>query len=189
MASTNAYQEDERRWSNWMAAANAGDRAAYRQLLAELGDVVEAYVKSRFGELRGLEDCVQECLLAIHNARHTYDGERPFRPWFFTIVRHKTIDMLRKQRRVTGNEQALDDTAGDVDASGGEPLAAVVDGVRVLERMPPVHRDAVALTQYAGYTVAEAAHLLGISESALKSRLRRALQTIKKDLESEDLPQ
>ena len=36
--------------------------------------------------------------MAIHLARHTYDPSRPFRPWMFAIVRHKTIDILRKQR-------------------------------------------------------------------------------------------
>lgn len=171
-----------------MAAANGGDKRAYQRLLTELGDVVEAYVRMRFGDLRFLEDCVQECLLAVHNARHTYDERRPFRPWMFTIVRHRTIDMLRKSRRANETEsRARDAQAVESQTTPTrERLHAVIDGVRMLEKIAPEHRDAVALTQYAGYTVPEAAREFGISESACKARLRRALQAIQKELEAED---
>ena len=63
-----------------------------------------------------------------------------------------------------------------------------LDGVRVLENLDPDHREAVALTQYAGFTAAEAANWLGISESALKGRVRRGLLAIRKHLEAEGLP-
>ena len=189
MSDGNSYQEDEQRWSEWMAAANDGDKAAYQHLLTELGDVVEAYVRIRFGNLQFLEDCVQECLLAIHNARHTYDRARPFRPWMFTIIRHKTIDMLRKSRRLSDNEQTLiDKNVAEMETRVGDDVHALIDGVRVLENMATEHRDAIALTQYAGYTAPEAARKLGISESALKARLRRGLLAIRKQLEGEDLP-
>ncbi len=64
---------DERRWSEYMAAAHRGDSRLYERLLGELASVIAAYVRSRFGTLFFTEDCVQECLIAIHNARHTYD--------------------------------------------------------------------------------------------------------------------
>ena len=90
--------EDEARWSAWMAAAQRGDEASYAQILAELGNVIAAFLRAQFGDLELIEDCVQECLLAVHQARHTYDPARRFRPWLFAIVRHKAIDMLRARR-------------------------------------------------------------------------------------------
>ena len=74
--------------------------------------MIKAYLLSRFGPLEILDDCVQESLIAIHNARHTYDPNRPIRPWLYTIVRHKTIDMLRRQN----SERRLQDK-GQVAAS------------------------------------------------------------------------
>ena len=129
--------------------------------------------------------------MAIHKARHTYESVRPFRPWMFTIIRHKTIDMLRKSRHIADNEATananiIDNTSAS--DAGLDKVHAMIDGVRLLEAMAPDHREAVALTQYAGYTVAEAAQQLGISQSALKARLRRGLLAIRKQLEAEDLP-
>lgn len=189
MSDRSTHQDDEQRWSSLMAAANNGDKRAYQQLLGEIGEVAEAYVRQRFGNLRLLEDCVQESLLAIHNARHTYASERPFRPWMFTIIRHKTIDMLRKSRRIADNEKSVHSSVVENTSDPAlDNVHAMIDGVRILEAMAPDHRDAVALTQYAGYTVAEAAQQLGISQSALKARLRRGLLIIRKQLEAEDLP-
>ena len=171
MADDNRYQADEQRWAGWMAAAHDGDKIAYERLLSELADVIEAYVRRRFGPLPNLEDCVQESLIAVHRARRTYDPARPFRPWLFTLVRHKTIDLLRRNQRhdvATGSDVAL------IEEAARESLNDLIDGIRVLQRITPDHRNAVALTQYGGYTVPEAARELGISESALnfQSRLR-----------------
>lgn len=179
------WHADEQRWRAWMTRAHAGDARAYECLLGELGAVIESYVRVRFGPIDGLEDCVQECLLAVHRARHTYDPARDFRPWLFTVVRHRTIDVLRRRRPAGPAAAGLG--AADL-ASDPNALHRRLDGVKVLENLAPDHREAVALTHYAGCTAAEAAAWLGISESALKARLRRGLAAIRKALEAEGLP-
>ena len=78
-STANPYAEDEARWSSLMAGAQSGDAAAYRQLLDELSTMVERYLRVRLGDHEFLEDCVQEVLLAVHQARHTYDTRRAFR--------------------------------------------------------------------------------------------------------------
>ncbi len=175
------YAADEQRWADWMAQALRGDRTVYGRLLAELGHAIEAYLRANFGNLDALEDCVQECLLAIHAARHTYDPTRPFRPWLFTVVRHKAIDVLR-QRASWHN---LVTTTDDVDAAQEVNFVGVIDGVRMLEQLSPDHREMVLLAKYGGYTTAEAAARLGISESAAKARLLRGLAAIEKLLAQE----
>lgn len=178
------WNADEQRWAAWMALAHGGDADAYRRLLAELGNAIESYIRARFGAIDSLEDCVQECLLAIHKARHTYDPARPFRPWLFTLVRHRTIDVLRQSRQYRrGGEVCLLEAGSDP-----QELQRRMDGVKVLENLTSDHREAIALTQYAGCTNAEAADWLGISEAALKARLRRGLLAIRKALEAEGLP-
>ncbi len=167
-----------------MALAHAGDQRAYEQLLGEIGQVIEAYIRVRFGPIDSIEDCVQECLLSVHKARHTYDPARPFRPWLFTVVRHRTIDVLRRGR---GERAARGVDVHELISDPNE-LHRRLDGVKALENLKPDYREAVALTQYAGCTAAEAADWLGISESALKARLRRGLNDIRKTLEAEGLP-
>ena len=186
MSATEQHQHDERRWAGLMLDSNQGDRRAYEQLLTEVSDVIESYLRLRFGPINLLEDCVQECLLALHKARNTYDPKRAFRPWMFTIVRHKTIDILRKTQRQVQIESAF--TLEPNDVTDTNHLMKLIDGVRVLNRLSPDHREAVALMKYAGYTVPEAAHWLGISESAVKARLHRGLLAIRKQLDTEELP-
>jgi RNA polymerase sigma-70 factor (ECF subfamily) len=177
-------EADEARWAGWMRRANAGDDDAYRELLRELGDAVEAYIRSRFGSGDFVEDCVQECLLAIHRARASYDPRRRFRPWLFTIVRHKAIDLLR--RRGTRSRFEAPEQAGfDGPVSANRPDVAL-EAAQALDGLEPVHREALVLTKLQGYTLEEAARFVGVSASAMKSRVYRALRQVRARLDREE---
>ena len=170
---TDTFEEDEQRWSDLMVAAHRGDTRLYEQLLRELADVIERYIKSRFGALSFTEDCVQECLLAIHTGRHTYDPRRPFRPWFFTIVRNKTVDLLRRSYAGEQISLPLANDALPDDALLPEEALSAGD---ILARLQPSFRSALTLTKVHGYSLAEAAERSGISTSAMKSRVSRAVR-------------
>ena len=172
---------DEQRWSSDMADAQRGDKRRYERLLRELADVIERYVTRRFGALTFTEDCVQECLLAIHHARHTYDPSRPFRPWLFAIVRNRTIDMLRKSyagERVPTEPFDAQTAVQSVDETG-------TDTGEILGRLSPKFRNALMLTKVFGYSVHEAAEHAGISETAMKSRVSRAIRAAESLLNEE----
>ena len=170
---TDEFADDERRWSQLMVAAHRGDTRLYEQLLRELADVIERYIRSRFGALSFTEDCVQECLLAIHTGRHTYDPRRPFRPWFFTIVRNKTVDLLR---RSYAGDSASTAALGQTHAETADAPDEQIFAGDVLAQLQPNFRSALTLTKICGYTLAEAAERSGISESAMKSRVSRAVR-------------
>ena len=102
----------------------------------------------------------------------------------FTIVRHRMIDLLRKRncriQAATGSEEV------ELDLTDPDHIHRLIDGVRVLETLQPDYREAVTLTKYAGMTTLEAARWLGVSESAIKARLRRGLIAIQKQLDLEE---
>jgi RNA polymerase sigma-70 factor (ECF subfamily) len=56
-----------------------------------------------------VEDVVQETLISVHKARHTYDPARPFAPWFYAIASHRVVDVFRRDRRVASREQGSDE--------------------------------------------------------------------------------
>src|SRR5262249_15587253 len=91
-----------------MRRAQIGDQLAYASLLALLTGVARRFVRVRIGGAAWLEDVVQETLIAVHGARHTYDPARPFAPWFYTIASSRLIDALRRERRITTRELAAD---------------------------------------------------------------------------------
>ena len=71
-------REEEARWGEWMAAAQQGDREPYNRLLQSILPYLRAFVGARLRDPSIAEDVVQNVLLSIHQARHTYRPERPF---------------------------------------------------------------------------------------------------------------
>jgi RNA polymerase sigma-70 factor (ECF subfamily) len=156
-------------------------------LLTELGTSIHGYLRGRFGAADFVEDCVQESLLGVHAARHTYDPSRPFDPWLFAIVRHKTVDWLRRMERLDGARARTGGVQAGA-AAGGSAADALP---ACLSRLEPLYRDIVVLTKLQGLSVAEAARRLAISVSAAKVRVHRGLKRLKRILEDldEHIPQ
>jgi len=185
---TPKYESDEQRWSEFMVSAQAGNESDYQQLLTELTNVIYNFLRSRFGNHHFIEDCVQETLIAVHQARHTYDQRRPFRPWLFAIVRNKAIDTLRKQRsrqkvtsRYQGEQEILSQTSQQSEAEN-----EIIKG-RLLESLSVQHREVLVLTKLIGFSVAETAEKLEISESLVKVRVHRAIRKLKQMMEADIL--
>lgn len=179
------YVADEARWSALMASAQSGEEGDYRQLLSELSQVVSSYLKARMGGYDFIEDCVQEILIAVHEGRHTYQPSRKFRPWLFAIVRHKTIDAIRRQKSRS--------RVGELGVLDLESIP-VVDNVdvsltsgRLLAALPKPQRDAIMLTKIVGLSNAEAAAELLISKTAVKVRVHRGIASLRDMMELEDL--
>ena len=182
------HESDEQRWSKLMANAQTGNESDYRQLLTELTSVIYNFLCSRFGNHHFTEDCVQETLIAIHQARHTYDQHRPFRPWLFAIVRHKAIDILRKQssrQRVTSQYKGEQEVLSQV-SQQNEADNEIIRG-HLLDSLSEEHREVLVLTKIIGFSVAETAEKLSISKSLVKVRVHRAIHKLKKMMEADQL--
>lgn len=176
---------DEARWAALMCSAQNGGEADYRQLLTELSRVIKHYLLSRIGQHHFVDDCVQESLIAIHQARHSYDPRRRFRPWLFAIVRHKAIDTLRRQRsqQQLARQQEVLQPEPQQDP-GGDIEYKITQG-RLLACLSPEHREVLTLTKFIGLSNAEAANRLSISEGAVKVRVHRAIGNLTRLLEAD----
>lgn len=173
---------DEQRWSLLMGKAQQGDEQCYAQLLEELGEVISAFLNSRFGAFDLSEDCVQEGLIAIHAARHTYDTKRLFRPWFFAIVRNRTIDILRHQKSY---QAAIEkNTLAHIEETT-TPIEDEINKSMVFSMLAPAYRDVLILTKVAGFTTTETAKKLGISESLVRVRVHRGIKETRRILQNE----
>ena len=181
------YESDEQRWSGLMVNAQMGNESDYHKLLTELTNVIYSFLRSRFGNHHFIEDCVQDTLIAIHQARHTYDQRRPFRPWLFAIVRHKAIDTLRKQHTREKAARRYEGVKGIISEaiSHNEPESEIING-RLLESLPVDYREVLVLTKIIGFSVSESAKKLGISESLVKVRVYRAIRKLSKMMEADN---
>ena len=174
--------ERELAWRGLMAAAQDGDAAAYEALLREIVPALRVFVSARLRDSAATEDVVQNVLLSLHRARHTYQPTRPFGPWLRAIARNATSDALRARGRRAEREMALPDADRVADprepSRADAPLSARM--ARALAELPPAHREAVELIHVRELSVAEAAAHAGVSVSALKVRAHRGYKALRK---------
>jgi RNA polymerase sigma-70 factor (ECF subfamily) len=156
-----------------------GDAAAYHQFLQKLSAHLRAFLGKRlFGWPDEVEDLVQECLLAMHNQRHTYQSDQPLTAWVQAIARYKMIDLLRAKSVREALHDPLDDelavfAESDTDAADARrDLAGLLDTLPDRQRLPIVH------VKLQGLSVAETATATGMSESAVKVGIHRGLKAL-----------
>lgn len=178
-ADKTALQAREAQWCELMTAAQAGDGEAYHRLLSELGSVIERYLRRHFGRLPFEEDCIQETLMNLHKARHTWAQGRPFGPWLFTIVRHTAIDSIRHSERYRDVLDSYAEHRSLLDSNKGRADTEAEAGV-LLAELPNSQREILVLMKLQGFTAREAAGQLGISATAAKVRCHRAMTALRR---------
>jgi len=174
--------ERERRWQLWMVAAQAGDSATYEKLLLELLPYVRRRVAGKIFEPSEREDIVQNVLIGLHRARHTYRSERPFGPWLRAVVRNAVVDWLRAHGRRSHYERPggigdLPEPSSEAPLPGEETLSPELEGA--LASLPASQREAVELLHLDGLSVAEASTRAGVSPGALKVRAHRGYRALR----------
>jgi RNA polymerase sigma-70 factor (ECF subfamily) len=161
-----------------MVRALDGDVASARSLLTEVREHLVDYYRRRLPlQESNAEDLAQECLLAIHAKRSTYDRRLPFSAWVYAIARYKLIDHLRRSRR----QRTVPIDSLPAAASGG-PQDQLARGelARVLSTLPEAHRALIQDVRLEGYSFAEAASRHGLTEGAAKVRVHRSLKALSK---------
>ncbi|MFB9951520.1 sigma-70 family RNA polymerase sigma factor [Rhizobium puerariae] len=159
-----------------------GDEAAYRRLLNILRVLLVGYYSRRMSAAAkaDMEDLVQETLLALHSRRETYDRQRPFTAWFFSIARYKLIDHHRgRGGRMMAETELGEDIKSDFSE---EALAARLDVERLLDGLPEKQRNLIRQVKLEGQSVADAASLAGQTESAVKVAIHRSLKALAEKL-------
>jgi RNA polymerase sigma factor (sigma-70 family) len=157
-------------WGGLMAAAQAGDSAAYRRLLEELGPWLRRYYARRLPPSI-VDDAVQETLIAVHEKRHTYDTTRHFAPWLAAIARYKWIDRLRALKRLP--TEALSEDISVPDHESAVVSATVLE--QLLAGLKPAQAEVIRLVKIQGFSVEEAAARTGQSASLVKVNIHRGL--------------
>ena len=181
-------RQEEARWSEWMARAQNGDRAAYDQLLRSILPYLRAFVGARVRDQSLAEDVVQNVLMSIHKARHTYRPERPFGPWLRAVARNAVIDALRARGVRTRVEVPLEDLEPVAPDESPEPRDALSPALAAaLGELPPTQREAVEMLHIRELSSAEAAEQLGISAVALRVRAHRGYKALRARLRREDI--
>lgn len=178
-ASARDVGEAETRLRGLLLQGMGGDAQAYHAFLQQLGAHLRAYLGRRlFGWPDDVEDLVQECLLAVHNQRHTYQSDQPLTAWVHAIARYKLVDLLRAKAGRDALHDPLDDELEVFAASATEASDARRDLAVLLDTLPDRHRLPIVHVKLEGLSVAETAQRTGMSESAIKVGVHRGLKAL-----------
>jgi RNA polymerase sigma-70 factor (ECF subfamily) len=174
---------NDTRLESLMKRAASGDERAYGELLGESARLLRAYISRRIGVRVDVEDVVQEILVSIHKARHTYDETRPYAPWMFAIARYRLQDHLRSHytdrlRLAVPLEEAEIIPAADVTFEGNEYESLLGE----LRHLPDKQAMILTLMHEQGYTAKEVAGRIGMKESAVKVAAHRAYKQLRQKL-------
>ena len=154
--------------------AQAGVADSYASALVICAGVLRSYFSGRLVDKSSVEDVVQETLMSIHGALHTFDPVKPFAPWFFSIARSRLIDHLRKERRYKLLMQDQMDQLPEVATS-----YQTGDGATLLKSLPERQRQVLELLKLKDLSVKQVAEELNMSESSVKVTAHRAYKAIR----------
>lgn len=174
----------EERLKSLMVDSLEGDTGAHEALLRVLLPLLRAYFRGRLrGYADDIDDLVQETLIAIHHRRTSYNRDKPFSAWLFSIARYKSIDHFRRIRGHTQIEdiEHLLIIDGFEDESG-----ARLDLAGLLATLPEKQARVIRDTKIMGMSVAETAGGAEISESDVKISVHRGMQSLMRRIRGDD---
>jgi RNA polymerase sigma factor (sigma-70 family) len=169
-------------------AAAAGDAGALRTLLVVLGPELLRTVRRLLGSQHpDVEDVAQECAVALVQALPRFRGECSTRHFAARVALHQSMaarrGWLAQKRALPAPEAAVaaDETAVDEPCPEAHAITRErAEAVRALcDELPPSQAEALTLHIVLGYTVHEAAALLGAPVETVRSRLRLAKQALR----------
>lgn len=158
--------------------SKCGDESAYRELIERYQQAIHRFC---FGILRDTgeaEDVTQETFIAAYQKLHSYDPKYKFSTWLFVIARRRSFNVIRRAKRfvLLGNDS-------HVDVRLDEHLPAdILDVRRAVENLPTRYREPVEMFYWMGLSQNEIAQILGITTGAVKTRLTRAKDELRKEL-------
>lgn len=136
------------------------------------------------------EDLFQQTWIRVVERIGRYDARRQFEPWLFSVARNLTIDYLRQRRPQTLD--AVDDTGvasiERLTARGPDPLERLLEFERgdalawAITGLPVIHREVLTLRFEEELKLEQIAEVTGVPLSTVKSRLLRALQSLRERL-------
>jgi RNA polymerase sigma-70 factor, ECF subfamily len=158
-------------------------RGVWRDIEARL----RPYVARRLGNAADVDDVLQEILVKVHGGLDGLrDGER-FGGWVYRIAGHAIADFAKARARAPIAAGAAIEVKEDGDVAGDEAAGLQADlgecVAMFVARLPAPYRGAVTLTDLQGLTQNEAAEMLGISLSGMKSRVQRGRERIREMFE------
>ncbi|AGC46399.1 RNA polymerase sigma factor [Myxococcus stipitatus DSM 14675] len=181
-----------------MLAFQAGDARAFEALVRRHRTPVFNFILRFVGQRARAEDVLQETWLKVVRSAGEYQAKARFTTWVYTIARNLCVDSARKEsyRQAASLESPVKGENGEegralADAlpdSGASPERGAFNArlrpllERALATLPEEQREVFILREYSGIPFKDIAEVTGVSENTVKSRMRYALDGLRRRL-------
>jgi RNA polymerase sigma-70 factor (ECF subfamily) len=206
--------EDVELSAELLQRARTGDREAFSALVEPHRRELQVHCYRMLGSLQDAEDALQETLLSAWLGLDGFEGRSSVRTWLYRIATNRCLNLLRSANRrpvaaaplpMTPPEptrlgevlwlqpypdallEGMSDDAPGPEARYESREAISLAFVTAVQLLPPNQRAALLLRDVLGYRASETAELLGLTEDAVTSALKRARSTMD-DSRSPSLP-
>jgi RNA polymerase sigma-70 factor, ECF subfamily len=135
------------------------------------------------------EELAQEAFLRVYRSRETYEPTAKFTTWLFRIATHLALNWIRDSKKEKANESLNEELLEGVERQVADRQATVEQELvyavklkeirQAIESLPEKQRAAVLMHKYQGLEYSQIARGLRCSESAVKSLLFRAYETLR----------
>lgn len=157
------------------------DREAFSALFLHFAPRIKGFLMKSGADAALAEECAQDVMATLWRKSHQFDPTRAsVSTWLFTIARNRRIDLLRRQSRPEpeelpwGPEPAPDQADALALQQDSRALAAA------LKALPEAQRDLIEKAYFGCMTQAEIADLTGLPLGTIKSRIRLALERLRR---------
>jgi RNA polymerase sigma-70 factor, ECF subfamily len=173
-----------------LAAAQAGDERAFRQLVEPYRHALEVHCYRMLGSAQDAEDLSQETLLRAWRALERFEPRAKFQTWLYGIATNACLDELeRRPRRPEPIDPFPDRPSAETASPTYDPAAryALREGMelalmRAIQELPGRQRAVLIFRDVLGWTAPEVAELLESTVASVNSALQRARGTIDQHL-------
>jgi RNA polymerase sigma-70 factor, ECF subfamily len=174
-----------------VARVAAGQTALFELLMRRHNERVYRAVRAIVRDEGEAEDVMQQAYVNAYAHLRQYAARSSFATWLTRIAVNEALARVRRQKRYISvePEDEIPDgaeinsggssTSPEMQAYGGE-LRAILEAA--VDRLPDGAREVFVLREVQGLTTAETADVLSIREDAVKTRLSRAKDALRRDL-------
>jgi len=166
--------------------AGDGDQAAFLELYDRYRGPIFRFAYRLLGSVEIAEDVTHDCFLSLIRKPENFRPERAsLKTYLYAAARNLALKHFRNQGRETGMDEVSEEPK---EASSRGPLRRLLDeelATQVREAilsLPPLQREALILFEYEGLSLSEVAEIEGTDVGAVKARLYRAREGLRRIL-------
>jgi len=169
-----------------MRIVQAGDFSPASEIYDRYSGRIYNFALRFLKNAEAAEDATQEVFVKMMRHANQFQGDAKLSTWLFSITANWCRDYLRKaDNKAKETEDVLVQLPAPSDQSPDRTLEQRENEAlikRALQALTPEQREAILLSRYQGLSYAEIAQISGCSEGAVKTRVFRAMETLKKAL-------